>query len=143
MSISLKKATLEDKGRFLELHNQAKGEFFVPVLDFEKELSEGPLFMIQKDGEAVGAISYEMQDDGSMYIASIVIDPAYRGQGIGKIAMLQVLEDAKVKKAWLVTHPDNAAAIGLYESIGFKISERKEDYYGAGQPRLILILEQK
>lgn len=46
-----------------------------------------------------------------------------------------------VSKVWLVTHPDNAAAIGLYESLGFKITERKENYFGNGTPRVIMVKE--
>lgn len=39
----------------------------------------------------------------------------------------------------LVTHPENTKAIRLYESLGFKIAERKENYYGDGEPRVVLV----
>ena len=37
-----------------------------------------------------------------------------------------------------VTHPQNTGAIILYLEHGFKIVGWKDDYYGDGQPRLML-----
>jgi len=39
----------------------------------------------------------------------------------------------------LAAHPDNFRAIKLYQSLGFAIESRKENYYGDGEPRLILV----
>ena len=42
-------------------------------------------------------------------------------------------------KIWLVTHPENKA-VKFYESFGFKITERKENYFGDGTPRVKMVL---
>ena len=53
--------------------------------------------------------------------------------------MTFVLEEFRdVKRIDLVTHPDNIKAIALYQSLGFAIESRKENYYGDGEPRIVM-----
>jgi ribosomal-protein-alanine N-acetyltransferase len=40
----------------------------------------------------------------------------------------------------LVTHPENKNALQLYMSLGFKVESRRENYFGDGEPRLVLVL---
>jgi ribosomal protein S18 acetylase RimI-like enzyme len=37
-----------------------------------------------------------------------------------------------------VTHPENAGALRLYMSLGFKVESRIEDCFGDGEPRLVM-----
>ncbi|MES2224054.1 MAG: GNAT family N-acetyltransferase [Patescibacteria group bacterium] len=140
----LEAATANDKETFLRIGQEVAGRTYVPVTDFEKEMSRGPVLMIRHNGETVGAVSYRKDEDGSIYLNTFTIDQKYQGQGIGKFALSQVLDLDDLKnaiKVWLVTHPDNTAAVALYESAGFKKGETKENYFDNGEPRLILTLE--
>lgn len=38
----------------------------------------------------------------------------------------------------LAVHPDNQIALRLYASLGFEIKSRQENYFGDGEPRLLL-----
>jgi len=42
------------------------------------------------------------------------------------------------KKLSLVVHPDNLA-VKLYESFGFKRESLVENYFGDGEPRLVMV----
>ncbi|MES2408716.1 MAG: GNAT family N-acetyltransferase [Patescibacteria group bacterium] len=140
---TLEAATANDKEAFLRIGQEAASRTYVPVTDFEREVSRGPVLMIRQNGDVVGAVSFRMEPDESVYINTFTIDPKYQGQGIGKAALSQVLDLEEVKRAvkvWLVTHPQNEA-VKLYESAGFKKGETKENYFGDGEPRLILTLE--
>ena len=76
------------------------------------------------------------------YISYMVVDPAYQGRGVARKALISVLEELKGKRRIeLVTHPDNAKALKLYQSLGFIVEGRKENYYGDGEPRLMLVKE--
>ena len=44
----------------------------------------------------------------------------------------------EIEKIELVTHPQNTAALKLYSKYGFIVTGQKENYYGDGEPRLIL-----
>jgi ribosomal protein S18 acetylase RimI-like enzyme len=37
-----------------------------------------------------------------------------------------------------VAHPENEIALGLYMSLGFEIESRQENFFGDGEPRLVL-----
>jgi ribosomal protein S18 acetylase RimI-like enzyme len=54
--------------------------------------------------------------------------------------MLELLKELKIfKRLDLVVHPDNIGAIKLYNSLGFETESLKENYFGDGEPRLIMI----
>ena len=63
------------------------------------------------------------------YIAKIedmVIDEKYRGQGLGKKLMQELIKIAKKKKIKIVnltSRPKRVGAIKLYKSLGFKLLE--------------------
>jgi ribosomal protein S18 acetylase RimI-like enzyme len=76
----------------------------------------------------------------SAYLSNIAVDPDFRRRGIARAATVFLLEEAKgCARIDLVTHPDNAAAIALYRSLGFEVESRKENYFGDGQPRVVML----
>ena len=94
--------------------------------------------MVKMGEKTVGQIQYEEQKDNVIYLNVIAIDPDFQGRGLGTEVMKQFLAKvAGAGKIWLVTHPDNRA-VKLYESLGFKITERKENYFGNGTPRVVM-----
>jgi ribosomal-protein-alanine N-acetyltransferase len=55
--------------------------------------------------------------------------------------MTRFLEQCKeAPRVDLVTHPQNDIALKLYTSLGFKVESREENYFGDGEPRLVLVL---
>lgn len=101
-------------------------------------LVRGPVYLIQATGRTVGTISYHIEN-GIADISGLAIHPDYQGRGLARQALELILQEIKgVTKIVLVTHPDNLKAIALYMSFGFKISERKENYFGDGEPRIIM-----
>jgi len=84
--------------------------------------------------------AWKRRDDGSAYLSNIAVDPAFRRRGIARTATLFLLEEAKgCTRIDLLTHPDNAAAIALYRSLGFAVESRREDYFGDGEPRAVML----
>ncbi|HYC34772.1 MAG TPA: N-acetyltransferase [Candidatus Paceibacterota bacterium] len=136
--VSLNQATADDETRFHEIDDAVESRTCLPIKDFAAEMKDGPVLMIKKGEETVGFTSYQRQADGSIYINSLYIDPNYQKQGIGRATLSKVMEMLKDEpRIWLVTHPENPA-VQLYESFGFKIKERKENYFGNGEPRYIM-----
>jgi [ribosomal protein S18]-alanine N-acetyltransferase len=62
-------------------------------------------------------------------IHTIGVDPAYRGQGIGRELLARLLEFAAGDPVYLEVRTDNPAAIGLYESAGFENIGLRKRYY--------------
>ena len=99
------------------------------------------VYLIEEDGVMVGDISYVVKDADSAYITGLVIVPKFQRRGLARQAMNMLLYELKDYR-WLSldVHPDNHA-VKLYESLGFVATERKENFYGDGQPRVIMVRE--
>lgn len=98
-------------------------------------------YFIKEGGTIVGYVSYEMRGPDHAYIDGLLVMPSRQGHGLGRAAMIKVLEELRdVKLIDLVTHPDNAASIKLYQSLGFTIGERIENYFGDGEPRIVMTI---
>jgi ribosomal-protein-alanine N-acetyltransferase len=72
------------------------------------------------------------------------VDPAYRGLGIGRQLLVDLMEHARKsghRKVRLDARADNQVALRLYDSCGFKkISEKQIGFLGASIVALLLEL---
>ena len=141
--VTLQSATLEDIEKLLALEKSVEGNTTYSAMD-EKELREefetSSVFLVMHEGRAVGSVMYEIKNEDRAYISGIIIHPDFQGQGFAREALKQVLEKLReYKRIDLVTHPSNVAAKSLYESFGFVEESRKEDYYGDGEPRVVMV----
>lgn len=80
---------------------------------------------IQVEDKLVGFTMYGFSEDHSKYeICRLMIDKIYQGNGYGKKAMQLIIEEmhklGNCKEIYLSTEPENALAIKLYESLGFR-----------------------
>ncbi len=145
--IKLRRATLEDVDNVLEIEKTADGVKTYSALtdrsDVIKYIANDIFYIIEKNNEIAGNVSYELKDNNHAYLSGLVILPKYQGQGIARRAIGMILEELKdVKQIELFTHPENKKSIGLYISFGFKkTGEQIENYFGDGEPRIKMILE--
>lgn len=86
--------------------------------------------VVVKDGDKVIGIatlySYQKIGKRSGTVEDVVVDSAYRGQGLGEKLMRKVLEVAREKKVdslYLTSRPIHEAAHGLYRKVGFEVKE--------------------
>lgn len=80
---------------------------------------------------------------GEFHVHKIAVDPAFRGRGIARILMAEVLDRARLSRSeevYLEVRPSNTAARQLYESLGFRQVDRRRDYYSDGEDALVLSL---
>ncbi len=143
--MELKRATTEDVDTYLALENSASGSRLYSKTEDKdealEELKNSVVYFIQQNGQTVGHIAYEMKGADHAYLSSIVVDPKYQGQGLAKEALEKILEELKkVELIDVVVHPENIKSLALCQSFGFKITDRYEDYFGDGEPRVKLVL---
>jgi [ribosomal protein S18]-alanine N-acetyltransferase len=62
-------------------------------------------------------------------VHTIGVDPAYQGRGIGRRLLDELLNFARNAVVHLEVRTDNAAAIGLYRSVGFTEVGLRRRYY--------------
>mgnify|MGYP001405642052 CR=1 FL=1 len=89
----------------------------------QKRWDEGPVWVALQSTEVVGTIAAVPKHNKSLYVRSIAILPAARGQNVGK-ALLQEMEqfarDNNFQRMFLSTTPFLERAIRLYQNFGFK-----------------------
>jgi len=76
-------------------------------------------------------------------IGNIAVKPEFRGKQIGRALMMQMLKRAAelgLDRIKLETSEKNTAAISLYKSLGFKITDTLPGYYGDAEDGFVMWL---
>jgi ribosomal-protein-alanine N-acetyltransferase len=89
------------------------------------------LYMVVEDrGEVSGQIGVR-HVLGELHITTIAIRPEYRRRGHARALIGAALAAyPKARHVHLEVRPSNAAAVALYESLGFRATGRRPRYYG-------------
>jgi ribosomal-protein-alanine N-acetyltransferase len=98
-------------------------------------------FLVARTGKMIVGYIIGYVEDYSGYIASIAVDPELRGQGLGRLLLeteMARLHENGARKIGLHVREDNAAAIHLYESLGFVTQDTIPNYYEGGAPALFM-----
>ncbi|KMK18697.1 ribosomal-protein-alanine acetyltransferase [Pluralibacter gergoviae] len=79
---------------------------------------------------AAFAITQVVLDEATLF--NIAVDPAYQRRGLGRELLEAVIDEVEkrgVATLWLEVRASNAAAIALYESLGFNEADVRRNYY--------------
>lgn len=99
--------------------------------DFKHELDtlpgkyafpDGRLYLAYVNDKAVGCVALRRYDENSSELKRLFIHNGYRGLGISKLLIKQVINDAKeigYQRIFLDTLKTMVPAITLYQSLGF------------------------
>ena len=89
----------------------------------------GKLYLIEEGGKVRGYIGlWTNPRIGKFNVAPLIIDKNAQGRGLGRAALegaCRMLFDSGASRVALAVHPENANAIRLYESLGFKFTGGK------------------
>ena len=80
-----------------------------------------PAFIATRDGESVGLLTYNVQDDE---LEVVTVNAFVERRGIGKRllkAARTAAAAANCRRLWLVTTNDNTPAISFYKHLGFSL----------------------
>ena len=87
------------------------------------------LFFLMKDGQIAGMLTvgiYYSPTGGKAWIEDVVVDEAFRGQGLSKPLVAHAIEFVKSKQIHLLmitSNPKRIAANKLYQAMGFEHKE--------------------
>ncbi len=86
------------------------------------------------DRMAAFAITQVVLDEATLF--NIAVDPDFQRRGLGRMLLehlIDELEKRGVVTLWLEVRASNAAAIALYESLGFNEATIRRNYYPTAQ----------
>lgn len=87
------------------------------------EASQMPAIRFHEDGGEVVAYTWVTPLADTGYVRHLVVDPAHRGRGYGRLVMeaaRRALREAGCARWMLNVKPDNTPAVKLYESLGMR-----------------------
>ena len=105
-------------------------------------LGEGQTVLVARAHHLIGVISLKTIGELSD-LHRLVVDPLWRGRGIGAAlvrAGLTIVRHHGARAVMLEVSYTNEPAIALYQRIGFEQLSARQNYYGPGQHALILKL---
>ena len=105
-----------------------------PAVAFIRELdSEHNHYVAARDGKLLvgyaGISRLGRKPPFEYEVHTIGVDPGYQGRGIGRRLLDDLLAFAEQGAVFLEVRTDNAAAIALYESVGFVTVGLRKRYY--------------
>ena len=143
--LKIKKLETENLGRIWGLN-----EWIIPVI-----IKYGKLIIAVQKADlkdksrkdlivGVNELIRSWENNNIVFIHSFYIKKGYRNKGFGSLLLeksIEILKKQSVQKIELTVDPQNLTAIGLYKKFGFINSGFKEDMYGKGIGRNVMICE--
>jgi ribosomal protein S18 acetylase RimI-like enzyme len=86
----------------------------------------GDFWGIRQNGRLIAMAGERLKQDGMSEVSGVCTHPDHRGRGLGRLMTLYAAGkiSARGEQPFLHTFATNAVAIGLYETIGFKLRTR-------------------
>jgi GNAT superfamily N-acetyltransferase len=132
-----------DLGRVISFHGELYAREFGFGLGFETYVAEtmvefgqqeqperDRLWVAEMDGRLVGCIAILGREDGAAQLRWFLVDPATRGQGLGRKLVTEALDFCRVagyRSVYLWTVNGLEAAAKLYREAGFEKTETKPE----------------
>ncbi|WP_221359086.1 GNAT family N-acetyltransferase [Streptomyces beigongshangae] len=110
-----------DVPEMLDLVGRTRPGPFLP-----RTVELGTYLGIRRDGVLVAMAGERLHPPGWTEISAVCTDPAFRGEGLATRLTLAVADGirARGETPFLHTGADNATAVRLYESLGFRLRRR-------------------
>lgn len=122
MNVSVKKITSEDKSDAICVRRRVfVEEQRVPMeLEIDEYEDEATHFVAYIDGEPVGTARLRWKDHLTAKAERVAVMKPYRGNGIGKLLMQALEEEARRKNATSIQLHAQIQAQQFYERLGYK-----------------------
>ncbi len=132
----------KDSNLLFTLDNVCFTRFFDNPSSNESELTDylkdSQVYLYFLEDKSAGFFGFQKTNDKNVELKVLAVRPEYQGKGIGSQMINHFFELNKGCPLSLATHPKNSQAIIFYLKHGFMIEDWKENYYGDGEPRIIL-----
>ena len=143
--LELRRAERDDLADIARIDTEVFGADTYPALFFRQALDLWPdlLLIAAVEGVPAGYGLGAIASDGRGWILSVAVGGAARRQGLGEAltsALVDAFRRARAPEVVLTVHPSNDAAVRLYERLGFVREREERDYFGDGEPRMLMSL---
>jgi ribosomal protein S18 acetylase RimI-like enzyme len=140
----LKRANLADADEVVEFEYAVRNhKLYGKPLDHtaaQSEIMANEYYLNFASGRIVATGAVRLRADASAYLSNIAVRPELRRQGLARAMVGHLLSCCDhAHSIELAVHPDNRPAHTLYASLGFKPTGCQENYFGDGEPRIVMV----
>jgi ribosomal-protein-alanine N-acetyltransferase len=139
--VNVRGAGVADLAPMAALEREVFGAECYPSFFFRQALDLWPAHLWVAD-DGIGVAGYALgapsSRAGEAWVLSLAVDPLRRGQGHAQAlagALLQSFAIRGFERIALTVTPTNAAAVRLYERLGFAVEAEEANYFGPGERR--------
>jgi len=127
--ITLRPGRTEDAEALAALEAGAVGHPWT-VTHYLDSLASHHCWVLEDGGRLVASVIWSLVVDEAELL-NIVVDPAYRGRGLGRRLLRHLIANAGTRRIHLEVRESNAPARALYLSQGFRQLGMRKNYYPA------------
>lgn len=130
------KELLPELGKYYDGHENSK--FFDQLINKEKNDTNGyftlkkEIWIAKVNNNFCGFVCLNYKRGNTVKIGPIIVDPLYRGHGVGNFLINSSIEKLKkenIRKIYATTSSENIFACKLFENNGFKIEIKLPEQY--------------
>lgn len=127
--MKIQQATIADCPQIVELEKRVRDDDYVSnIYECAAFINYGYVFVAKEREEIIGAIIGFIGKNNIVFVTDLVVDPEYRGQGIGKDLYQKLIESNENTIHGLVA-PEYKESNDLHKRLWFtKIEEIKKPY---------------
>lgn len=118
-------------------YDQLAKKQFTKFIRDEKNLIQ----VLEIDRKIAGyALVFFRKNSKKTRMYSLCVHPDFKGMGLGKKLMLEVIKQLRRKKiesVKLEVKVSNQVGVNLYESLGFELEERIKEFYSDGEDAFV------
>lgn len=92
----------------------------------------GNVFLVEREGVPIGFAELAPREDGGMELEGLFVEPAYWGQGIGRLLIDAARERSRELGATTLHVIGNPHAEGFYARLGFRCHGKRALQHGTG-----------
>src|SRR5579859_4796383 len=110
------------------------------VREFALPFSRTTIATATHAGKIIGYLCRWLVAD-ECHVLNVAVDPKFRRAGVGSGLMADVISEAELKGAEVITlevRRSNVAARGLYRKLNFEERRLRRNYYGAGEDAIVM-----
>ncbi len=134
-------ATLRDLVALRRIEQACFPQDAWPIIDLIAVLSFPDVIRLKavEDDQMVGFIAGDLRrSEGLGWIATVGILPAYQRRGYARLLLLECEHQMNTSRFRLCVRRENTAAIHLYETEGYVLTDTWQKYYNDGGDALVM-----
>ncbi|WP_280305460.1 GNAT family N-acetyltransferase [Nocardia neocaledoniensis] len=141
--LRFRSATVDDLAAIAELESHEFKPLAYPYFALRQLFDiHGSQWVVADLGGSICGYALVAVGRRSAWLIGLAVSARFQGQGLGRSLLDRALarcRSSQVEAIFITVRPSNVPAANLYKDSGFTWLDHEEQYFGAGEPRDLLV----